>query len=130
MIPGGLSEPSLTTARSALQVLFTDTNGANWKRSDGWTTSADPCKYFGVTCRGDSVVALRLPANNLQGRIPSSLATQLPLLEHLDLSSNRLQGSLPSQIGSFPLLVQLKLSRNRLSGAVPDFSQAHFLAEV
>eukprot|EP00960_Hanusia_phi_P073648 768058-Hanusia_phi.AAC.8 len=129
MVPSSMSTPSLSAALTALALLFTSTNGANWKRSDGWGGS-DPCSFYGVTCRGGAVVAVRLPANNLQGIIPSSFASQLPLLEHLDLSSNRLQGTLPDDMRALPLLVQLKLSRNRLHGALPDFSGAHFLAEV
>ncbi|KAG0053994.1 hypothetical protein BGZ83_012163 [Gryganskiella cystojenkinii] len=62
---------------------------------------------------------LLLYYNNLSGPIPQSFAN-LPLLI-LDLSHNRLTGSLPSSAPGWINLGTLNLEQNQLSGMVPDW---------
>ncbi|KAK4401286.1 putative receptor-like protein kinase [Sesamum angolense] len=82
---------------------------------------------------------LSLPQNILSGKIPSSFGnltmltemylqanylqevfTLSSLSEFLDISSNSLVGSLPSDVSGLQHLVLLNLSNNKLSGAIPD----------
>ncbi|KAF9131383.1 hypothetical protein BGX30_013129 [Mortierella sp. GBA39] len=62
---------------------------------------------------------LLLYYNNLSGPIPSSLAN-LPLLI-LDLSHNRLSGSLPSGAPGWASLGTLNLEQNALTGSLPGW---------
>ena len=58
-----------------------------------------------------------LSGNRLDGSIPSELG-QLSALTHLRLHNNRLAGVIPPQLASLTGLTQLKLAGNRLAGAV------------
>lgn len=50
---------------AALKGLYESTSGTRWAR--GWgMTSSGYCEWYGVECRGNEVVAVRLPRNNLQ----------------------------------------------------------------
>jgi Leucine-rich repeat (LRR) protein len=67
----------------------------------------------------ESLVSLRLAGNGLSSSVPSQLLNDLaPLLQELDLSSNKLTGSL-EQVTSSTLQV-LNLSSNELEGALPS----------
>ena len=62
---------------------------------------------------------LQLPDMNLTGALPESLQN-CRSLQNLVLSSNRLTGSIPSQICTWlPYIVTLDLSHNDLSGPIP-----------
>jgi hypothetical protein len=106
---------STTTANSftppeseiaALRGLFWETGGLNgsWVNTTGWDNfgSENPCNWYGVKCNSTSlnassnVVELFLSQNGLQGPIPGSRLTSLPFLQHIDLSKNSLDGTLPS----------------------------------
>ncbi|KAK9271647.1 hypothetical protein L1049_002010 [Liquidambar formosana] len=58
----------------------------------------------------------------LQGSHPSELLvmSSYPLMETLDLSSNSLTGTLPSDIGNMGRLKLLNLAKNSLSGQLPN----------
>lgn len=58
-----------------------------------------------------------LGRNGLTGRLNPALAA-LPKLAQLDLSSNRFEGPIPTQIGD-SALVLLDLSSNRFGGPIP-----------
>ncbi|RWV86619.1 hypothetical protein GW17_00051473 [Ensete ventricosum] len=111
---------------------------ANWNASGD-----DPCSWNGISCKEGKVVSISLPKNRLLGYLPSSLGS-LSSLRHINLRSNRLQGSLPSglfaaagglqslvlygnsfsgpippEVGNLSLLQILDLSQNLLSGEIP-----------
>ncbi|GLT28267.1 hypothetical protein SLA2020_032110 [Shorea laevis] len=60
---------------------------------------------------------LDLSNNKLQGSIPNSIAN-LVNLSHLDLSNNKLQGSIPNSIANLVNLIFLDLSSNHFSDLV------------
>ncbi|XWS54749.1 hypothetical protein CRYUN_Cryun10bG0115700 [Craigia yunnanensis] len=87
-----------------------------------------PCAWNGVTCTeigipGASdmfrVTSLVLPNSHLLGSISADLG-HIQYLRHLDLSSNLLNGTLPSSIFNSTELQVLSLSGNVISGQLPE----------
>ncbi|KAB2022923.1 hypothetical protein ES319_D07G246700v1 [Gossypium barbadense] len=76
------------------------------------------CKFVGVSCwneRENRLLSLGLRDMKLSGQLPQSLQ-YCRSLQSLDLSANKLSGSIPTQICSWlPYLVTLDLSSNDLS---------------
>jgi len=114
------SDPTTTeTDREVLAQFHEATGGDDWTRSDNWLSAAPVGEWYGVTVGADGrVVGLRLPNNNLSGRIPAELGS-LSSLEELSLSHNGLSGRIPPELGNLSSLVRLFLHNNRLSGGVP-----------
>jgi hypothetical protein len=90
--------------RRTLIEFFAATGGARWTNHDGWGTSTPVCSWYGVFCDlvdGDAnrpfVAGLSLALNNLEGEIPPSLGA-LARLRSLDVTSNRLSGTVPEQL--------------------------------
>ena len=61
---------------------------------------------------------MRLSNNYFTGWIPTELGSSK--IGRLDLDSNNLSGSIPSQVGNMPGLFQLLLHNNSLTGALPE----------
>ncbi|KAL9233766.1 hypothetical protein vseg_008721 [Gypsophila vaccaria] len=60
-----------------------------------------------------------LSSNRLVGSIPKEL-TDLSKLKQLNLSNNHLTGGIPGDIGNLKMLESLDLSNNNLSGTIPQ----------
>jgi Leucine-rich repeat (LRR) protein len=128
---------------STLMTLYESTNGPSWTESWNWgNKSISACQWFGVccgavdldnctfpnwesgnftgTCCNPSgvVTTLRLPRNNLQGTMPSSLA-QLKNLTNIVFAFNKLTGTVPAEVGQLKALRALELGINMLSGTIP-----------
>ena len=65
------------------------------------------------------VRSIDLSSNDLWGSIPTEISS-LSGLESLNLSCNNLMGSIPEKMGSMKALESLDLSRNHLSGEIPQ----------
>ncbi|KAL6654676.1 hypothetical protein ACP70R_008141 [Stipagrostis hirtigluma subsp. patula] len=66
-----------------------------------------------------NLVMLNLSHNGFRGSIPFELLSIYSLSKGLDLSYNRLTGSVPSNIGDLINLGSLYMSNNQLSGEIP-----------
>jgi Leucine-rich repeat (LRR) protein len=111
----GISE----NEQAALITLYDQTDGTNWENAEGWLSDRSPCEWYGVTCRGGKIIELELTNNRLSGSLPAEIG-QLENLENLDLRNNQLNGSLPPELGNLFKLRHLYLSGNReLSGSIP-----------
>ncbi|OVA11962.1 Protein kinase domain [Macleaya cordata] len=81
------------------------------------------CKFPGVSCwneRENRLITLQLNSMELAGQIPDSIQ-YCPSLQTLDLSGNKISGTIPSKICDWlPYLVTLDLSRNDLTGPIPS----------
>ncbi|KAH9714637.1 protein kinase domain-containing protein [Citrus sinensis] len=94
-----------------------------------WNTSTPVCIWTCVTCDVHShrVTILNISGLNLTGTIPPQLGN-LSSLQSLNLSCNRLSGSIPSLSGqipenicsNLPFLEILSLSRNMFHGGIPS----------
>lgn len=139
--------------RQALLALYDATQGDQWTDRAGWRGPAgSECAWSGVRCDEDQrhVVALRLPNNQLQGRLPRLDALRelrelrlslnylhgplpplkaLRRLESIKANNNLLSGPLPA-LATLPRLQRLDLANNRLSGPLPDWRRLPALREV
>ncbi|KAL2348576.1 hypothetical protein Fmac_002576 [Flemingia macrophylla] len=71
-----------------------------------------------------SLVQISIRNNNLSGLLPAGSFRSLKRLEVLDLSSNRIAGSVPSVLFALPSLQQLTLSFNHLTGVQAPYKGA------
>ncbi|KNC47068.1 leucine Rich Repeat family protein [Thecamonas trahens ATCC 50062] len=104
---------------AALNALYEATNGPTWADSRGWN-DGDACAAVGVTCSTNvtagtaHVVAIELSGNKLSGTLPAS-GWDLPELRILDLSDNLIGGTVPVSWGeSLQALEELNLGGERL----------------
>ncbi|XP_021717944.1 receptor-like protein 12 [Chenopodium quinoa] len=111
-----------------------------------WNQSTDCCQWSGVECDSDSRVAsLDLSREQITGSIGNSSSLfRLQHLQVLDLSSNHIEGSIPSSIDSRKLLVNeststtscrlsdMNLSNNNFDGPIPMwiFQQCKYLLRL
>uniref|UniRef100_A0A1J3DV57 Putative receptor protein kinase TMK1 n=1 Tax=Noccaea caerulescens TaxID=107243 RepID=A0A1J3DV57_NOCCA len=86
----------------------------------GWKGS-EPCQHhwYGVACIGGRIIGIMLVAENLTGVISPRFA-DIRSLRVIDLSHNRLRGTIPSELTRLNL-TSLDLSYNQLHGKVPPF---------
>ncbi|XP_024022437.1 probable inactive receptor kinase At5g58300 [Morus notabilis] len=92
-------------------------------RKVNWNPATPVCKtWVGITCNlnGSNVIAVRLPGVGLFGPIPANTLGKLDGLISLSLRSNRLNGTLPSDILSLPSLRNVYLQNNTFSGNIPS----------
>ena len=92
---------------AALKALYQNTDGTNWKNSDGWdkwnfNSSIPPNtsiakSWAGVSLSGNRVHTLSLYNNQLTGEIPKELGN-LSNLQYLSLGRNQLTGEIPGEL--------------------------------
>ncbi|KAI3463101.1 hypothetical protein Pfo_019764 [Paulownia fortunei] len=68
-----------------------------------------------------NLTTLYLRDNKFSGPIPQNIEKALPHLTDLDISRNRLNGTIPLSIGNLAGLTTLVISSNYLHGEIPDF---------
>jgi Leucine-rich repeat (LRR) protein len=124
-----LWKPISAFEREILITFYNATNGDNWNYNTGWKTPPLHTDGFampgtegwwkGVTVSAGSVINLDIQYNKLNGSIPPEIGN-LFNLKLLNLSSNQLSGSIPPEIGNLTNLTYLSLSSNQLSGPIPS----------
>lgn len=73
--------------------LYEALDGDKWRRRHGWKQpTMDPETWFGVEVMMGHVIAIELPANELRGKLPTSI-DKLTYLRVLDLSKNSIHGA-------------------------------------
>ena len=115
-----LNLPACGPVENALMALYEVTGGDDWHRNTDWGTLAPLGDWYGVTADQDgNVTALNLSANRLSGSIPAELGN-LSGLTTLNLSHNQqLTGPIPAELGNLSGLTTLNLHNNQLSGSIP-----------
>ena len=101
----------------ALVALYRSTDGPNWRRK--WNLEEPINTWYGVTVSRNRVIEIQLSSNNLVGTIPSELGN-LMLLTSLNLAYNELSGPIPSEFGDLNELTELILTSNNLNGSIPN----------
>ncbi len=129
LLSGGMSSQAATDCNAVTEIskveceslleLYHSTNGAGWKKNEGWNVTNTPCSWYRVTCENGGVTKIYLSFNKLTGAIPDFSA--LPNLQELLLSSNQLPGAIPD-FSALPNFKYLFLDDNQLTGAIPNFS--------
>ena len=111
--------------RVALEALYSATEGSTWANDKHWNTDMPLGKWYGVATDPGSgrVTRLNLSKNRLEGEIPSQLR-DLRMLELLDLSNNRLTGAIPPELEGLNKLMFLWLQGNQLEGEIPVYLKA------
>jgi hypothetical protein len=112
--------------RRALLDFYASTGGdSTWDRHDGWNgPPGSECRWYGITCNHEHVIAIDLAGNNLQGPLPDISA--LTGLKQFAAGHNRLSGSMAS-IAKLPSLRTLSVGDNAFSGTLPALSGLHSL---
>uniref|UniRef100_A0A0E0JNQ7 Leucine-rich repeat-containing N-terminal plant-type domain-containing protein n=1 Tax=Oryza punctata TaxID=4537 RepID=A0A0E0JNQ7_ORYPU len=67
-----------------------------------------------------AITHLNLSSNDLNGNIPTSIGDLISLTT-IDLSNNSISGRIPDTISTLPELEVLNLGSNRLNGSIPQF---------
>ncbi|XP_021273666.1 probably inactive leucine-rich repeat receptor-like protein kinase At5g48380 [Herrania umbratica] len=70
-----------------------------------------------INCK--SLTGLDLSSNKLYGSIPTNISVLLPYVTTLDLSSNNFSGNIPTSLANCSFLNILKLDHNKLTGQIP-----------
>ena len=113
-----------------MTLYLTTSNGSKeWVKKENWMkNNVNICKgWHGIDCMelaGDEITmevvsSLKLPSNEIHGKIPVELSF-LQQLQSLNLSNNFLIGAVPASLGEIKTLQKVELSRNLLTGQIPS----------
>ena len=107
------------TDRDVLVALYNATDGGNWRTGTNWLSQEPLGNWHGVTTNSNGrVTVLKLSSNRLNGEIPGELGS-LTDLTTLWLNGNDLSGEMPNELGNLTSLTELLLDSNDLSGEIP-----------
>ncbi|XP_059446985.1 receptor-like kinase TMK4 [Corylus avellana] len=87
----------------------------------GWSASTGPCSWKNVNCDGGRVTSINLASQSLSGTLPSNLGS-LTQLTSLSLQGNSFSGPLPS-LANLSSLQKLYLDNNNFTSIPSGFFQ-------
>ena len=111
------------TEREILEKFYYATNGRYWLRKDNWLSDKPLEEWYGIEVHEGSedkfiVKKIKILFNKLNGTLPKEIGN-LTNLQELDLSNNKLEGEIPKEIGNLTNLLGLFLYNNKLEGEIP-----------
>ncbi len=129
-----------TPDKMALQDFFKYMDGARWHHNDHWDPEGgndpcnfdthwygvgciDPCDIYrdGYNCKAGRITALTLHDNNMTGSISNwTRVGALTNLTWVDLSWNKISGSLPAEFGNINNIEVINMAWNKLEGTLPS----------
>jgi len=82
---------SSSSERFILELLYDQTSGSeSWKSSNDWKTEKSICSWYGINCdENGSVASIQLGSNGMKGSMPTEIFS-LPNLVHLKMYGNDL----------------------------------------
>ena len=105
--------------RDVLVALYRATGGDDWSNNINWLSREPLSKWNGIEADGEGRVrVIDLSNNRLTGSLPPELGL-LATLSHLDLGENSLTGSIPAELGTAKHVEFLRLNNNELTGSIP-----------
>lgn len=105
--------------RKALMAFYEATGGDSWTNHTNWGSDQPLSEWYGVCVDGEgSVTQINMFQNNLSGSLPD-IFDQLPALQSVYLSGNRLGGQLPPSLYRRDIY-DLYLANNQLEGTLPE----------
>jgi len=91
-----------------------------WLLQEEWLTGTHECGWQHIACNSGNVVSIDLNSMNVQKNLPLEIGS-LHSLQTLDMANNKIEGSLPTEIGFLSSSLQyLKLSNNEFTGVIPS----------
>ncbi len=102
-----------------LRVLYDSLGGSAWNNANRWLSADPPSEWSGITVEGGRITQIRLPDNNLRGRLPDFLG-ELTALRILDLTDNGITGAFPTWISRIRTLEEVRVGGNQFTGVLPD----------
>ncbi|KAK2632032.1 hypothetical protein EUGRSUZ_L02094, partial [Eucalyptus grandis] len=66
-----------------------------------------------------NLLVMDMSNNDMRGELTNEFCLNVPNLQYLNVSTNRLEGNIPSELGSIKSLLLLDLSHNNFSGGLP-----------
>ena len=130
VLPPPPPPPALTPQQNALmQFKGSLVNGNTVLES--WREGTNECQdWKGVGCSNEVVTSLSLGGLGLEGQISADIAS-LEGLQKIDMSNNRLSGSIPNSFNfpnALPRLAELNVAGNQLNGGPADWGFSGSLA--
>lgn len=101
----------------ALVSLYEATGGATFGTINGWI-EANPCQWYGVICMFDNVVSVWPYGAKVEGTLPTEIGS-LTALNSFHWSNFDISGTLPTELGRLTNLAVLALSDTLISGVIP-----------
>lgn len=111
--------------RLALIALYDALDGPNWANNTNWCTDMPVDEWYGITTnRYGLVESINLSSNRLRGEIPEEIGV-FSMLKQLWLGTvmdnlNIISGPLPASISNLKSLEVLDLMQNRIEGPFPE----------
>jgi len=105
-----------------LSALYKSTGGENtWYYKYRWMSDDPDCTWFGVTCNSfGSVDSLRLDSNRLNGTLPTQIGLMTAMESMFSFGYNSITGTLPTQIGLMTAMEShFYLPSNSITGTLP-----------
>ena len=102
----------------ALVAIYNAMGGETWTDNTNWIEGSVPT-WEGVTVTDSHVTRLELHSNNLQDSIPSDIGNLIHL-EYLSMGNNPINGSIPPEIGTLSNLTYLGLYMTEINGSIPS----------
>jgi hypothetical protein len=144
------TDESRLRQRYSLAVLFSLWNGLDWSITSGWLSSENECTWFGIACNTNgtmvtislsnnslvgelapatalltSLVSLMLDGNDFRGSVIPSEINKMSKLQHLELTSTGINGTIPHQLFDLNETLQyVNIAGNSLTGTIPTLITA------
>ena len=122
-----VNNPASADQRLALASFYYSLGGPDWINNTGWLTDSPECEWYSSAPDNEACdmngtyVSLNLTENGLTGPFEGALNSVLALesIVRLDVGSNDLTGSIPTELGLATSLAFLIINENNINSTIP-----------